>query len=194
MLEVRAMTSSRTECQPSHRGRFRKLWFLAAATIVVAISCGGQREQFVVQGIAFEAPGNLDIREYTLDLGRGIFREGPSSYDQGVMISGDRNFVVEWVYAPEFTPELASLQALNGPAFFDGTGVSARTVGTPKVETINGFSVTSIELSLQWPGGQAPGIIGVWQCQPSRRAINFIAIHDDPHDELKRVVSSFACS
>lgn len=169
-------------------------WLFIILAMVVTSSCGEQREQFAVQGITFEAPSELDIREYTLDLERGIFREGPSSFDQGIMTSTDRNFLVEWVYAPEYTPQLARLQALNGPAFFEGTRVAARTVGVPKVDKINGFSVTSVELALRWPGGQASGIIGVWQCRPSLRAINFIAFHSDPRDELKRFVSSFTCS
>ena len=188
------MNTGQREQKLIFRKQFRKLWLLAVLIMVIAISCADQREQFVVQGLTFEAPTGLDIREFTLDLNRGIFREGPSSFDQGVMTSKDGNFMVSWVYAPEYTPELARLQALNGPAFFDGPGVTARTVGTPKVDVINGFSVTSVELAFRWTGGQAPGIIGVWQCQPSLRAINFIAIHNDPQGELKRMVSSFVCS
>jgi hypothetical protein len=185
---------SKAEHELVPRKLFRKLCYLAVVTIVVVISCGEQREQVVVQGITFEAPTELDIREYTLDLDGGIFREGPSSFNQGVMISTDRNFFVEWAYAPEFTAELARVQAMMGPGFFDGTGVTTQTVGTPKVDTINGFSVTYVELELRRPEGQASGIIGVWQCEPSLRAINFIGIHSDPQGELKRVVSSFACS
>jgi hypothetical protein len=131
------------------------MWLFAVLVTVIAISCGEQQEQYSIQGITFEAPAELDIREFTLDLERGIFREGPSSFNQGVMTSKDKNFMVEWVYAPEYTPQLARIQALNGPAFFDGSSVTARTTGTPTVDMINGFSVTSVELALRWQGGQA---------------------------------------
>jgi hypothetical protein len=174
--------------------RMAPMWLFAVLFTITTLSCGEQREQYAIQEITFEAPSELDIREFTLDLDRGIFREGPSSFNQGIMMSTDNNFIVEWVYAPEYTPQLARLQALNGPAFFDGSSVTARTVGTPTVGTISGFSVTSVELALRWQGGQASGIIGVWQCQPSLRAINFIAFHNDPQGELNRFVSKFTCS
>jgi len=161
---------------------------------IIGTACGVQYERYEVQGLTFDAPSGLDIVEYTLDLERGVFHKGPSSYDQGVMVSSDNNFMVEWVYAPEFTQELARIQAQTGPAFFEGSAISARTVGSTKVESINGLSVTSAELSLRWSGGEASGVIGVWQCLPSQRAINFIAIHSDPQDELNRTASSFGCS
>lgn len=153
-------------------------------------------QEFNRYGIAFQAPVGLKLDQYTLDMQREIFQKGPVNYDQGVVISSEKNFFLAWIYEPQFTPELARLQVVNGPEFFESTSSSVRVTltGRPATKQISGFDVTFAEMSFELtPDNQAPGIIGVWYCPTSQRAIVFIAIHKRPLRELDRFVSNFSC-
>lgn len=111
-------------------------------------------------------------------------------------MSSEKNFILEWVYAPEFTPQLARTQVLNGPVFFESTdpGFRASIAGNPQTRRISSFEVTFAEMEVVFrQGSRAPGIIGVWQCQPSKRTIIFIALHKQPTKELERFVKCFSC-
>ena len=168
---------------------------LAVGVVIVACT-GPSLQAFSKHSISFEVSSQLKLEEYTLDLARQIFRKGSSNFDQGVVMSSENNFILEWVYEPTFTAQLARAQVLNGPAFFESTNpsFSASIVGIPQTRHIEGFEVTFAEMEVVFtPGSRAPGIIGVWQCQPSERAIIFIALHKQPTSELERFVKSFSC-
>lgn len=163
--------------------------------VIVAWSCGGS-QTFSKHDISFQIPSNLKLEEWTLDIAMQFQGRGPTSYDQGAVTSTESNFMLLWVYEPTFTTALARRQVLNGPAFFESINRTARAnlVGSPTTEEIAGFEVTYAEMKMDFVGTTAPAIIGTWQCQPSERAIIFIAIHKQPTKELNRFVRSFSCS
>ena len=167
---------------------------LAACTVPqVLIS---QNRNYSGYDMSFDAPAQLMLEEYTLDLATGYFRKGPARYDQGVIMSAKTNFILEWVYEPDFTPNLARRQALNGPAFFESTNTAfqATLIGGAQSKSLSDFDVVYAEMQLSSAGVTVPGIIAVWQCQPSERAIIFIAINKRPIKEMERFVGSFACT
>jgi|GEM_PF-3043207 len=134
------------------------------------------------------------LDEYTFDTQRGIFQKGPSHPDSGVVMSTHENFVLEWVYAPEFTPELARRQVLNGPEFF-GPPTAVTLTSSPATKRFSNFDVTFAELYLKFaPGDETPGIIGVWYCPDSQRAIIHIALYKRPLPELGRFMDNFSCN
>jgi len=149
-----------------------------------------------MHSLSFQVSSQLKIEEYSLDLQRGVFRKGPSAFDQGVLMSTEKNFILEWVYEPNFTSDLAKAQALNGPQFFESSDPSfkARVMGTTSSERIAEFNVTFADLELgSNTFSRAPGITAVWQCPESRRAIIFLAVHKQPKEELERFIRSFSC-
>lgn len=174
------------------------LRYFTSLAIVVAIgACAGSSQQtFSKHDMSFKVSAQLNLEEYQLDLARQIFRRGPSDFDQGVIMSSEKNFILEWVYEPAFTAQLARAQVSNGPAFFESTNPSftASMAGTPRTRRISSFEVTFAEMVVVFgEGSNAPGVIGVWQCQPSERVVIFIALHKQPTKELERFVGSFSC-
>ena len=148
-----------------------------------------REQEFDKYDISFQVPIGLKLEE------KGIYQK-EATYYQGAVMSSERNFMLEWFDAPDFSPELAKLQALNGPAFFESTSssVSVNLAGSPAAKQISGFDVTFAEMNFKFTSdNQAPGIIGVWYCPTSQRAIIFMAVHKRPLKELDRFVSNFSC-
>ena len=172
-------------------------YFMTLAIVMVIGACTGSSQQtFSKHDMSFEVSAQLKLEEYTLDLARQIFRKGPSNFDQGVIMSSEKNFILEWVYEPTFTVQLARAQVLNGPAFFESTdpSFSASMAGNPQTRGISSFEVTFAEMDVVFrQGSSARGIIGAWQCQPSERVVIFIALHKQPTKELERFIKSFSC-
>ena len=174
---------------------FRQIMILSIFMTIAA--CVGSPLQTVNKhDISFDVSAQLELEEYSLDLARQLFRKGPSKFDQGVIMSSEKNFILEWVYEPVFTPQLAKAQVRNGPAFFESTNPDFRVSLTslPQTKRISNLNVTFAEMEVVFSqGSSAPAVIGVWQCQPSERAIIFIALNNQPIKELERFVSSFSC-
>ena len=172
--------------------------FAALAIVGLVVACSGLSSQtFSKYGISFEVSDQLILEEHTFVPGSQIFRRGPSEFDQGVVISSEKNFMLAWVYEPAFTPQLARMQVLNGPGFYESTNTSfsARLLDAPQTTRISDFEVTFALMEVVFnPQARGKGVIGVWYCRTSERAVIFLALHNDPTKELKRLVNSFSCS
>lgn len=164
---------------------------------VVLVGCGGGLQTFSKYGISFTVSKELRLEEYTVNVENQIFRRGISSYDEGAVISTEKNFVLLWVTAvPEFSQEEIRVSILSTPNVFESAGGTFQAKITSAISTqqIAGFEVTSAEMQFTLPGWEAPGITAVWNCPASQRTIQLILIHKQPKSEMERFIRSFSCA
>lgn len=169
---------------------------LVLASGLVA-GCGEGLQTFSKYGISFEVSKDLELEEYTVSIKDQIFRKGTASYEEGVVISTEKNFMLLWLTAvPQFTLEEIRFSILTTPNIFESAGgtFQAKITGDLSTQQIGNFEVTSAKMQFTSPGWEAPGITAVWYSPHSQRMIQLVIIHKQPRKEMKRFIRSFSDS
>ncbi len=164
---------------------------------LVLVGCGEGLQTFSKYGISFTVSKELKLEEYTVSVEDQIFRRGISNYNEGAVISTEKNFMLLWGTAvPEFTQEEIRDSILSTPNIFGSAGGTLQAEITSAISThqIAEFEVTSAEMQFTLPGWEAPGITAVWNCPASQRIIQLILINKSPEREVKRFINSFSCA
>ncbi len=177
--------------------RLSSLLAILLLTSVLLISCGEGLQTFNKHGISFKVATELKLEEYTVNFEKQTFRRGTASYEEGAILSTEKNFTLLWLTTvPEFTQEEVRLSILSMPnAFGSLAGTFQPQVTRDLVtEQIADFKVTFADMQFSLPGWEAPGITAVWYCPTSQRTIQLILIHKQPKSEMKRFIRSFACA
>jgi len=164
---------------------------------VLFISCGEGLETFNKHGISFKVATELELEEYSVNFEKHTFQTGAATYDQGAILSTEKNFMLLWLTTvPEFTQEEVRLSILSTPNAFGSLAGTLQTqvTGDLVTEQIADFKVTFADMQFYMPGWEAPGITAVWYCPMSQRTVQLILIHKQPEREMKRFIRSFACA
>jgi hypothetical protein len=164
---------------------------------VLGTSCGPGLQTFSKHGISFEVSRELKLEEYTVNFEKQIFRRGTASYEQGAVLSTEKNFMLLWLTTvPQFSPAEVQLSILSTPNSFESASgtFQAEIVGDLVTQQIAGFEVTSARMQFTMPGWKAPGITAVWYCPDSQRTMQVVLIHKQPEREMKRFIRSFSCA
>jgi hypothetical protein len=146
---------------------------------VLAAGCGEQLQVFSKHGISFKVSNNLNLEEYTVNMKDLTFHKGAASYEQGAVISAEKNFYLLWLTTvPQYTPEEIRYSILSTPnAFVSPSGSSkAEIAGDLSTQQIAGFDVTFAEMRFTLSGMKAPGITALWYCPASHRTMQLILI------------------
>ncbi len=160
------------------------------------VGCGEGLQTFSKYGISFEVSKELKLEEYTVSIENQTFRKGTARYEEGAILSTEKNFMLLWVTAvPEFTQEEVRLSILTTPNSFESAGgtFQAKITGGLLTQQIAGFEVTFAMMQFTLPGWEAPGITGVWYCSASQRIMQLILIHKQPKKEMQRFIRSLSC-
>ena len=163
---------------------------------VLTVGCGEGLQTFNKYGIAFEVSKELKLEEYTVSIADQIFHKGTASYEEGAVLSTEKNFILLWATAiPEFTQEEIRLSILTTPSVFESAGgtLQAKITGDISTQQIAGFEVTFTMMQFTLPGWEAPGITGVWYCSASQRIMQLILINEQPKKEMQRFIRSLSC-
>lgn len=177
--------------------RLSSLLTILLLTSVLLISCGEGLQTFNKHGISFKVATELKLEEYTVNFEKQTFRRGTASYEQGAILSTEKNLTLLWLTTvPEFTQEEVRLSILSTPNAFGSLAgtFQAQVTGDLVTEQIADFKVTFADMQFSLPGWEAPGITAVWYCPTSQRTIQLILIHKQPKREMKRFIRSFACA
>jgi len=164
---------------------------------LVLVGCGEGLQTFSKYGISFTVSKELKLEEYTVSVEDQIFRMGISSYEEGAVISTEKNFILLWVTAvPEFTQEEIRDSILSTPNTFESAdgNLQAKITSSISTQQIAGFEVNFAEMQFTLPGWEAPGITAIWYCPASQRTIQLILINKSPEGEMKRFINSFSCA
>jgi len=163
----------------------------------LAISCTPAVQTFNKYGISFEVSEELKLEEYTISIENQTFKKGTASYEEGAILSTEKNFMLLWLMTvPEFTHEEVRFSILSTPNIFESASgtFQAEIVGDLVTQQIAGFEVTFAEMQFTLPGWKASGITAVWYCQDSQRTMQVVLIHKQPEREMKRFIRSFSCA
>ena len=179
-----------------------KRLLLAILAILVLLAglvagCGGGLQTFNKHGSSFKVSKELKLEEYAVNFEKQTFRRGTASYEQGAVLSTEKNFTLLWLTTvPEFTQEEVRLSILSTPNAFGSLAgtFQAQLTGDLVTEQIADFKVTFTDMQFSLPGWEAPGITAIWYCPTSQRTIQLILIHKQPKREMKRFIRSFACA
>ena len=98
----------------------------------VAISCSPGLQTFNKYGISFKVSEELRLEEYAVNFENQTFRKGTANYEQGAVLSSEKNFMLQWITAiPKFTQEEVRYSILTTPDIFESaSGIfQARVVG-----------------------------------------------------------------
>lgn len=99
--------------------RLSSLLAILLLTSVLLISCGEGLQTFNKHGISFKVATELKLEEYTVNFEKQTFRRGTASYEQGAILSTEKNFTLLWLTTvPEFTQEEVRLSILSTPNAF----------------------------------------------------------------------------
>jgi hypothetical protein len=162
----------------------------------LTVGCGEELQTFSKHDISFTVSKELELEEYIVSIEDQVFQKGTASYEEGAVISTEKNFILLWATAvPEFTQEEIRLSILNTPNAFESAGgtVQAKITGDLSTQQIAGFEVTFAMMEFTLPGWEAPGITGVWYCSASHRIMQLILIHKQPQNEMERFIRSLSC-
>jgi len=162
----------------------------------LATSCAPAVQTFNKYGISFEVSKELKLEEYTVSIANQTFQKGTARYEEGAILSTEKNFMLLWVTAvPEFTQEEVRLSILTTPNSFESAGgtFKAKITGDLSTQQIAGFEVTFAMMQFTLPGWEAPGITAVWYCSASQRTMQLILIHKQPKKEMQRFIRSLSC-
>ncbi len=159
------------------------------------VGCGGGLQTFSKHGISFKVSSDLKLEEYTVRVQDQIFRKGPAGYNEGAVLSTEKNFIFLWLKGPEFTPEEVRLSILSTPSTFSSVDPAfrARITGDLVTQRVADFEVTFAHMQFTFPGGEAPGITAVWYCPASQRTMQLVIIHKQPKREMESFIRSFSC-
>lgn len=163
----------------------------------LATSCGPGLQTFNKHGISFKVSRELRLEEYAVNFEEQTFRRGTASYEQGAVLSTEKNFMLLWLTTvPQFSPAEVRFSILSTPNIFESTSgtFQAEIAGDLVKQQIAGFEVTSARMQFTVPGWKAPGITAVWYCADSQRTIQVVLIHKQPETEMKRFIRSFSCA
>ena len=163
----------------------------------LATSCAPTVQTFNKYGISFEVSKELKLEEYSVSIEDQIFRKGTASYEEGCVMSTEKNFTLLWLTTvPEFTHEEIRLSILTTPSCFESASgtFQAEITGDLSTQQIGGFEVTSAKMQFTLPGWKAPGISAVWYCPASQRTIQLILINRHGEREMRRFIRSFSCA
>ncbi len=164
------------------------------------VGCGMIRlspmQTFDKHDISFEVSRNLKLEEYTAPLGQRYFLKGPTTYEEGVVISTKGGFVFYWLKWPEPTPEEVRFSILDTPTIYGSVTpeLRARIVGPLVKQRVGDFQVTYAEMQITSSQGKVPtGMTAVWYCPASQRVLQLIIIHEEPKGEMERFIQSLSC-
>ena len=160
------------------------------------VGCGKGLQTFSKHGISFKVSKELKLEEYTVSIKDQVFQKGTASYEEGAVISTEKNFILLWATAvPGFTKEEIRLSILTTPNSFESAGgtFQAKITGDLSTQQIAGFEVTFAMMQFTLPEWEAPGITAVWYCPASQRTMQLILIHKQPKKEMQRFMRSFSC-
>jgi len=164
-------------------------------TSVSLVGCGEGLQTFSKYGISFKVSNEVKLEEYTVSIEDQVFQKGTASYEEGAVISTEKNFILLWATAiPEFTQEETRLSILTTPNSFESAGgtLQAQITGDLATQQIAGFEVTFSMMQFTLPGWEAPGITGVWYCPASQRIMQLILINEQPKKEMQRFIQSLS--
>jgi len=159
------------------------------------IGCGEGLQTFNKHGISFKVSKELKLEEYTVNFEKQTFQKGTASYEQGAVLSTEKNFMLLWLTAvPQFSPAEVRSSILSTPNSFESASsiFQAEIAGDLVKQQISGFEVTSARMQFSMPGWEAPGVTAVWYCADSHRTMQVVLIHKWPETELKRFIKSFS--
>ena len=159
------------------------------------VGCGGGLQTFSKHGISFKVDEALKLEEYTVSIRDQTFQKGSASYNEGCVMSTEKNFVFIWLKVPELTPEEVRLSILSTPNVFESSSGTfrAQIAGDLTTQRIADFEVTFAEMQFTLPGWEAPGITAVWYCPVSQRTMQLILINRHAEREMRRFIRSFSC-
>jgi len=160
------------------------------------VGCGEGLQTFSKHGISFTVAKELKLEEYTVSIENQTFRKGTARYEEGAILSTEKNFILLWATAvPEFTQEEVRLSILTTPNSFESAGgtFQAKITGGLSTQQIAGFEVTFAKMQFTLPEWKAPGITAVWYCPASQRTMQLILIHKQPEKEMQRFIRSLSC-
>lgn len=158
-------------------------------------SCGPGLQTFSKYGISFEVSRELKLEEYTVNFEKQIFCRGTASYEQGAVLSTEKNFTLLWLTTvPQFSPVEVRFSILSTPSIFESASgtFQAEIAGDLVTQQIAGFEVTSARMQFTMPGWKASGITAVWYCPD--RTMQVVLIHKQPEREMKMFIQSFSCA
>ncbi len=160
------------------------------------LSCGAGLQTFSKHDISFKVANSLKLEEYILNSRDQTLRKGSTSYDQGWVMSNEKNFVFLWIKRPEMTAEEVRLSILTTPNVFQSASgtFKAEISGGLVTEQIAGFDVTFALMQFKFLGGEGPGLTALWYCSASGRVMQLIIINKQPEGEMKRFIRSFSCA
>jgi hypothetical protein len=170
------------------------LILLLLASILLT-GCGGGLQTFNKHGISFKVSGELKLEEYAVNFEKQTFRRGAVSYEQGAVLSTEKNFMFLWLTTvPQFSPAEVRSSILSTPNSFESASgtFKAEIAGDLVKQQVSGFEVTSARMQFSMPGWKVPGITAVWYCADSHRTMQVVLIHKQPETELKRFIGSFS--
>jgi len=159
--------------------------------------CGAGLQTFSKHDISFKVANSLRLEEYTFNIHEQTLRKGSTSYDEGMVMSTEKNFILIWLTAvPKFTPEEIRFSILSTPDTFQSASrtFQAKITGDLTTQRIADFEVTFADMQFTQPGWKATGITAVWYCPTSQRMMQLILIHKQPEREMKRFIRSFSCT
>ncbi len=162
----------------------------------LATSCGPGLQTFDKYGMSFEVSEKLKLEEYTVSIENQIFKKGTASYEEGYVMSTEKNFTLLWLTTvPQFSPTEVRFSILSTPNTFESASgtFQAKITGDLTTQRIANFEVTFAEMQFTLPGWKAPGITAVWYCPASQRTMQLILIHKQPEREMRRFLRSFSC-
>jgi len=178
----------------------RHLLLRIALTSILAsgflAGCGEGLQTFSKYGISFEVSEELKLEEYHVDIEGQVFQKGTASYDEGAVLSAEKNFVLLWLTTvPEFTQEERRVSILTTPNIFESVGgtLQGEMAGGLSTQQIAGFEVTSANMRFTLSGWEAPGIAAIWYCPSSQRTVQLILINEHAEREMRRFVQGFCC-
>ena len=162
---------------------------------VLGTSCGPGMQTFNKHGISFKVSGELKLEDYVVNFEKQTFRRGTASYEQGGVLSTEKNFMLLWLTTiPQFSPAEVRYSILSTPNSFESVSgtFQAGIAGDLVKQQIAGFEVTSARMQFTMPGWKASGITAVWYDADSQRTMQVVLIHKQPETELKRFIGSFS--
>lgn len=160
----------------------------------LSVGCAPGQQTYNKHGIYFKMSNKLMLEEYTISVQDQTFRKGPANYEEGWVMSKEKNFVFIWIAARVMTAEEVRLSILTTPNVFQSASgnFQAKIAGDLVKQQITGFKVTSAMMRFTIPGWKAPGITAVWYSTVSHRTMQFILINRYAIREMERFIRSFA--
>ena len=170
--------------------------FTIFLAVLVITSCSPGLQTYNKHNISFTVTNELKLVEYKVDPSTMTKHIGESSYQNGMIMSSEGNFVLLWVLTtPKYTDKEIRISILSTPDSFESnTGKFKATITSDLLTTIiAGFEITYAKMNFTLPNWSASGITAVWYCPDSQRTFQIILINNKPETEMRRFIRSFSC-